>query len=432
MFSKGRNKVKSSVAVKALKDLIATEEPNVAIQNKGYQKLIDQIKDGLGFKESEFELLAMPLILKTVKYCQKLPESSMYYAHLGGLFDLALNRAEAAIHLMRQFLVMEEKDKPSEEQKLWLYALFSAAMLQGLGKLYTDYTVEVYDKNGQHVKCWQPLLESLAGVGEYYYYELLKGDDVDLRNSITPLMARRIMPKPGFEKIMSNKEVFSDWLALLREDKDSARQLVAILDRANAIAIQRYLHSFLLKHGSAHGMGNRLGTFVDTKNDHNLEREMVMGAEFIAWLTASIESGKIILNQSPLMVQVTEASVILHPSVLDIYMQEHHKLKNRVAIQKSFLAWKLHLLTDAAVDAFGQTEKQALSGIHLDTAILPEKVKIYNPKTDKISSMSSLNLVLNLQSYGHNQTMSKLSTAGKWISGEDNVADLRNQATQRV
>jgi hypothetical protein len=434
LFSKDRKKPRSS-SVKSLKDLVATETPENIINNKKHQVLISQINDAMGLEQPVFEKTCLPVILKTIKYCQKLPESSMYYAHLGGLVDLALNRSEAALQLMRHILVLEKDMIPSEEQKLWLYALFSAAMLQGLGKLYTDYIVNIYDRNGQSVKCWQPLLESLAGVGENYCYDLLKGDDFNLRNSITPLMARRIMPKPGFERIMSNPEVFKVWLALLREDRDSAGPLAAILDRANAIAIQRDINNYLLRHGE--GKGNRLGTFVDTNPEKKVDRERLMGAEFIAWLTESLKDGKIILNQNPMLVEVTEASVVLHPSVLDVYMQEHHKLKNRVAIQKSFLAWNMHLLTDDAVKSLGQKgEKQGLSAIQLDTAVLPDKVLIYNEKTKKISSTSSLDLVLNLQSYSQTNpaalglTMNKLSASGKWMSGETNVAGLHNKATK--
>lgn len=433
MFSKERPLTKTS-QVKALKDLIATENPDDVLKNPKYQKIISQIKSSLYLTNTEFASLANSLILRTIKYCQKLPESSMYYANLGGLVDLALNRSEAALNLMQHTMIIETS--PSEEQKLWLYALFSAAMLQGLGKLYTDYKVNLYDKNGQFIKSWQPLIENLIDNNAYYDYELLKGDDYNLKNSITPLIARHIMPKTGFEKIMSNSEIFATWLALLREDKEAAGPLAAILDRANAIAIQKYIHDFLLKFGRYEGQENRLGAFSDTNPENKIDKEKILGAEFIAWITESLANGKIIINQEPLVISVTEASVILHPSALDVYMQEHKKLKNRVAIQKAFLSWNMHLLTDAAVKALSETNK-ASTTIQINTALLPETVKIYNQKTDKITSVSTLNLILNLQSYSQiNSTklglsMNKLNAFGQWVSGEENVSKPINQRTQR-
>ncbi|OGV34549.1 MAG: hypothetical protein A3E88_01970 [Legionellales bacterium RIFCSPHIGHO2_12_FULL_35_11] len=437
MFSKDRSqKIPSNL--KPIKDLIATEDPNIAIQDNKYKKLISNIKSSIGFNNTEFELHVIPLILKTFKYCQKLPESSMYYANLGGLVDLAINRAEAALGLMRNILVIEDNKPPSEEQKLWLYAMFSAALLQGLGKLYTDYKINLFDKNGQYIKCWQPLLESFVSISDYYDYDLLRGDDYDLRNSITPLIARRIMPKSGFEKILSASEVFATWLALLREDKDSAGPLAAILDRANAIAMQRYLNSFIEKFGLQEGRGNRLGTFIDNKQENSPEKELLIGAEFLAWLNESLKTGKIILNQPPFMIEVKEASVILHPEVLDVFMQEHKKLKNRVAIQKSFLAWNMHLLTDAAKETISQNNKNNQTKIELNKAILPDNVKIYDAHTKKIASVSSLNLVHNIHNYNQNNkinlssSIEKLSTAGKWVSGEQNVTNLQHQSTHKV
>lgn len=438
MFSKERNTL-NPTSTKSINDLVESEPPEYATRNSKHQKLLEQIQDALGFDNESFKNMVMPLVQKTFKYCQKLPEPAMYYSHLGGLFDLALNRTEAAMQLMRQVLVLEKNKKPSEEQRLWQHALLSAGMLQGLGKLYTDYIVDIYDKYGYFIKCWQPLLESIVTVGKYYNFELLSGDDIDLRNSITPIIARRIMPKAGFERIMSNKKVFATWLALLREDKDSViGPLAAILERANAIAIQRDIQNFLEMGKRVEGHGKRLGTFTDTNQDNKIDREKLLGAEFIAWVIESLDKGDFILNKDPTLIEVREASVVLHPSVLDIYMQEHKKLKNRVAMQQAFLAWNMHLLTDAATKSFKQKGEKGLGKIEINNAMLPDNVLIYNSKTEKINKVSTLELINNIGQYNKfnpsviNNPLSHLTAAGDWISGEENVANLQNQATNKI
>lgn len=437
MFSKERSAI-NPASIKPINKLIATEKPEVAVNNKRHIQLLQQIQASFQVEQKTFDNMVMPLVHKAVKYCQKLPDSSMYYAQPGGLFDFVLNRTEAAMALLQQTLILEKDNKPSEEQRLWQYALFSAAMLQGLGKLYTDYEIDIYDMHGYFIKRWQPLLESIVTAGRYYDYKLLHGNDIDFRNRITPLIARKILPKAGFERIISDQEVFATWLALLNEDKDSVLgPLAAILERANDIAIQRDINNYLAMYASGEGLNKRPMSFVDNNFDRQY-KEKILGAEFIVWLTESLENGKIILNKEPLLLEVREASVVLHPSVLDVYMQEHKKLKNRVAMQKAFLAWNMHLLTDAAAQSLGQRSEAGTTKIAVNTAILPEKVLVYNAKNAKITKVSTLELVNNMGAFNRvnpaltKAPISKLDAAGKWISGGENVSQLRNQPRSRL
>lgn len=437
LFNKDKHNI-NPTAIKPTDELIESEQKQCLLNNKKHQDLFKKIQEAMDFDDNTFQNMAIPLIERVFKYCQKLPEPTIYYSHLGGLFDLALNRTEAAMQLLRQVMVLE-KNKPSEEQRLWQHALFSAAMLQGLGKLYTDYQVEIYDKYGYFIKTWQPLLESILTVGKYYNYEFLDGNDIELRNSITPIIARHIIPRAAFERILSDKKVFATWLALLREDKDSVLgPLAAILERANDIAIQRDMQDFIEQSNRAEGNAKRLGTFIDKNNDLNIDKEKLIGAEFITWITESIEKGSFILNQDPGLVEVREASVVLHPSVLDIYMQEHKKLKNRVAMQQAFLAWNMHLSTDAAKNSFKLSGEKGISHIAVNKAILPNSLLIYNSKTDKISKISSLELISNIGQYNkYNQSiiktpLSHLSKTGEWVAGEDHVPSLQNQPKNKI
>ncbi|MDP3704327.1 MAG: TraI domain-containing protein [Legionellaceae bacterium] len=441
MFNRDEKRSKAR-STKPLKDLVAVEPIEQLLDDKKRQALLLQISESIGLDSSNFNKLALPLVHNVTRYCQNLPEASLYYAHRGGLIDRTLNRTEAALQLVRRLLVLGKDDKPSEEQKLWLYALFSAGMLRGIGALHTDYSVELFDANGQQVKRWQPLLEDLSSVGKYFHYDFLRADETSFRNDVSLLLARQIMPNAGFTWIMSNPDVFAVWLALLQEDRDTTGPLAAILERADAIAIQRDITDYLVKNAEfGEGRGNRIGTFVDVAPENSVERDRVLGAEFIAWLTKSLESGKIVINKVPLHIQVLANGVIMDPQVLDIYIQEHRKVKNRVAIQNAFLASNLHRLTDAAKKSLQlgkQDSKLATAGIPLDPAILPEKFKIYNAKSGKITTMTSLDLIYNMQNHSQanpvelGSTLSHLSSTGKWVSREENSIEQRYENTQRV
>lgn len=438
MFTRDTKKSKD-VAFKSLKDLIHVESLELLLKNEKRQKLLSSIKNTIGLNESSFNNLALPLVHSLIKYCQSLPETSKYYAHLGGLVDYALNRAEASLHLVRHILVLDEDEKPTKEQEIWLYTLFSAAMLLGIGKLYTDYRVDMFDANGQYVKCWQPLLEDLSTVGDYYSFDLLRGDEIPFRNNITLLLARQIMPSAGFSWISSEPKVFAVWLALFQGDRDGAGVLSAILDRANDVIIQREISEYLAKHTNE-GRAHRLSTFIDTKPDSTMNIEKIISAEFITWLTQGLESGKILINKVPMLMEVMPTGIVISPQLFDMFVQEHRKFKNKVAVQKAFLSWNEHLLTDSTKESIrlGKEEKQNDNSITINTSVLPDKVYIYNSKTDKIAKISSLDLIHNLQGYSaHNAedlkvTLNHLSQKGTWVTPEEPVVGVLNVTARMV
>ncbi|EEZ96553.1 conserved hypothetical protein [Legionella longbeachae D-4968] len=239
---------------KSLKDLTRMVNANIFLSEERRQILLEKMRVFSGLETSRYDSLCGTLVDNLVQYCQNLPETThSYYSQPGGLVDHALNRTEAALGLFQEFMLLDQPAAMSEEQKLWQYALYSAALLQGIGKLYADYRIGLYDTNGQFLKEWNPLLENLTSTGVYYFYEFQKESEVDLRRRLNLLMARTLMPVSGFNWIASTPEVLAVWLALLNEDERSAGTLGAILIHAEAIAIQRYLLEFMGRTVSAQG-----------------------------------------------------------------------------------------------------------------------------------------------------------------------------------
>lgn len=440
LFSRDEKKIRTPTQ-KSLKDLIPIENVALLFKEKKRMALLENIQASTGLDEKQSLKFILPLLHGLARYAQQLPESTLYYSHRGGLLDRALNRTEAALQLLRQILILDQHAIPSEEQKLWLYTLFSAAMLQGIGKLYTEYEVNLYDAHAHLLKRWQPLEEDLLSHTHYYHYDFLKGDDLTFRNHLTSLLARQIMPDAGFSWIISNPETFAVWLALLQEDNDAAGPLAAILDRADGIAIQRDLQELLVRNQEFDARGKRFGTFSDTTPDAQISRERLMGAEFIVWLTEALESGKVLINKTPMLMEILPTGIVMSPQLFDMFAQEHLKFKNKVAVQKAFLAWNLHRLSDSANDSIQATklaeQHQEVRAIHIDTAILPEKVKIYDAKMHKISTVASMDLVHNLQQHhvAPNELkvpLNHLSATGQWVKAEESQIARQPQATQRI
>lgn len=423
MFYREEKKQPAQKKPRILKNLDAIEAYDVLVKDKKRQDAILQIKQNLAYNASHYQKLVAPLIAGVALYYQMLPETSLYFSHRGGLLDRALYRAEAALNLMQQLMTRDESGLPSENQRIWLYALFSASLLQGIGKLYTEYQINIHNSIGKPVKHWEPLVEDMPSVGEYYSYQFVRedGDTETLRKQVSVLLAQQLMPKEGFALLTAHPLILKAWLALLEEDRDGAGSLAAILDRADAVILQRYLKEYLDEHGHLieHATG-RVGSFLDTMPENTVERERAIGAEFLVWVHDALESGKLILNQEPIRAEMTASGVVLSAETYDMFMQEHLKLKSKYIIQRAVNAWAKHILDHAADSG----EKKALSKIHLNNALLPETVKVYDKKSDHIITVRSLDLIHDMEAYSRDYARTPivhhhLDSSGAWTAKDE-------------
>lgn len=368
--------------------LTAMIVPHVLLATDKRQTLVEHIRVSSGLASSLFDTLCLSLIYKSLDYYQSLPETSTnYYSAPGGLFTHALNRTEAAMQIFRQHLVPPDSSV-SKEQQCWLYALFSASLLQGIGKLQLDYEIHLFDKKRQPIEPWNPLLSALSAVEGFYHHEFRAPGDDSLRRHLNLILAYQLMPKEGFAWIASNPEVLATWLSLLHEDLSAAGILGAILERADAIAIQRDLMESLALHEPlAPKRANRVGTFIDPKPDARVKTDELIGAEFIKWLNQSLENKTLTLNKVPQLV-LTPTGLAVYPELFHLFMREHPLYKNWQAIQKGVLSLRLH------ADPIHQ--KQAMDGLLLTkySVALPERMSVYDAGSGKTTVMTAVDVIL--------------------------------------
>jgi integrating conjugative element relaxase (TIGR03760 family) len=404
------NQRKRALGSKPLKDLTRTMAAAQFLLEHKRQALLQKMRDYSGLLPSRYDSLCGTLLESLVDYCQSLPETtSSYYAHPGGLVDHALNRAEAALGLFQDFLLQAEGEPLSEEQTRWQYALYSAALLQGLGKLYTDYRVDCYDINGHLLTQWNPLLERLRGLAGFYDYEVKKDEDPAFRKRLNLLIAKAMMPASGFSWIASHPEILAIWLALLNEDEASAGAMGAILIRADAIAIQRYLQEHLYKvhEGDRAGRYARVGTFSG-KPDTLIEKQSAAGAAFVHWLTKSLEEGLLMINKAPLL--MVPGGLLVLPEAFARFMN----LSGIKNVQQGFLSLGLHRTSpDGSVfTQFEQAHNQEMhQGIVIANyaAILPKTVQVHQIHTGQVKQMSAVELIYRSQ-FGGQFTAAQVAT----------------------
>lgn len=418
---------------KSLKDLTRIVNATLFLSEDKRQTLLRKMRVLTCLENSRYDSLCTILINNLVHYCQHLPETtSSYYSQPGGLVDYALNRTEAALSLFQEFMVQDQPDSLSEEQKLWQYALYSGAILQGIGKLFVDYRVSFFDASGHFLKEWNPLLESMTSTGVYYHYELQKEAEVDFRRRLNLLLAKTLMPGSGFAWIASNPDVLAVWLALLNEDESSAGTLGAILIRADAIAIQRYLLEFMVKNAASGSGGRyRAGTFSGGQPESLLEKEQAVGMEFIQWMIKALDDGLIIINKAPLL--MVPGGMLMCHEIYQLFVREHPEYKNWQAAKNGFLSLGLHsrALDGGVMSRFEHAQnKEMQTGIVFSkyALALPASVNVLQMNTGKVESMSATELIhkagINSQftqqkNAGIVSSLQKLNAAGKWQSIEN-------------
>lgn len=433
MFHRQR-KNHSSGPAKSTKDLTRMLTAAQLLNDDRRQMLLQKMNELSGLEPSRYESLCLVLIDNLVNYCQSLPETAnSYYSQPGGLVDHALNRTEAALSLFNDFMVLEQPGLLSEEQKLWQYALYTAAILQGIGKLFIDFRIHLYDPNGQLLKPWNPLLDSLVSIGSHYDYEFQKEGNVDFRRRLNLLLARTLMPVSGFNWIASNPQILAIWLALLHEDPRSAGTLGAILIRADAIAIQRYINEFMVRSAASRsGRYGRAGTFSGGVPESIAEKELALGVEFIQWLTKSLAEGRVMINKAPLF--MVPGGMLMSQEMFQLFVREHPEYKNWQAVQNGFLSLGLHSQgINGAINRFEQAHNQQMhSGVVFSeyAVALPETVEVHQLNTGRVESMSATELVHKAQytnqfTQQHNvlaaAPLQKLSASGLWQNIEHNV-----------
>ncbi len=445
MFHRHGRKAKSPYA-KPLKDLTDIVPPSQLLSEGKRKELLQKITENCSLEGARFDSMCLALINSLINHCQRIPETTnSYYAMPGGFLDHALNRTEAALSLFRHYVIQGDGAQLSEEQKLWLYALFSAGILQGIGKLQIDYRVDLFDANGQLLKQWSPLLESMASVGSHYHFEFLPEGDKDLRCRLNVLLARLLMPASGFAWIISNPQVLAVWLALLSEDARSAGTLGAILIRADAIAIQRYFNGFMIKGmGNRGGRGSRISTFVDTVPESIDEKERIIGIEFLKWLTSKLASGLIMINKAPLF--MVPGGLLMSAEMFAWFVREHPEYKNlqAQAAQNAFLSLGLHAkgIDGNVISRFEQSNTQQMhSGVVFAEygVVLSEQVQFHNLHTGEVSTISATELGHMGQFDNHNfnrkdqaptvNSLNLLSAAGEWQPAGEKPTNLQPRNT---
>lgn len=272
------------------------------LEHKKCQDLILQCNQLLGFTEEQSDTYVIPLLQDFSEFVQNLPETrNSYFSNQGGMIEHALMRATAALSMCRAYFSAQPSHKNNHRmsamETLWMYTLFSSGILNGIGKVFSDFVIELYDENGKHLDRWNPFEGSMLETkASSYDYDFEEGRHADLfSRRLSVLLAKELIPFKGFAWISSDKEVLSVWLSLLEDNQRDAGIFGPFIVRADALAINTYFDEKRIQREYANLDKIALDEVNDLEETKELDAEE---KEHLKRITAAIEKEKLSLRES--------------------------------------------------------------------------------------------------------------------------------------
>ncbi len=301
--------------IKSATELLATQE------NQGFIRNIKSL-----IKPSRcFDGLYLPAIEKFAEFVQNIPENQQdFFGQQEEFLTHGLERVSRTVSLCLAYFFPEKSDfsSISEQDALWVYATFTAALFLDIGKIAAKYAVMLYHEKARPLKKWDLYKGSMLEQGNYYKFDYLKENFNDLRYFITPILARQILDtatetaeKSGFNWITSDPEVLEVWFALLsgEEDRIPMTSFMSMIPRAEIEIIENY----------------RKAAKISVVNP--------AGEAFLQWLRKELKEGRIALNEKEGKIHIKEKEILLSTALFQQFANSNSSFKHPEIIERQFV-----------------------------------------------------------------------------------------------
>ncbi|MDQ8038983.1 MAG: TraI domain-containing protein [Rickettsiella sp.] len=313
--NKKNNQLFGIYPIKKAVDLLSTTENQIFVKT-----IKSLIKPSSYFAEFYF-----PALEKFAEFVQNIPENQRdFFGYQTEFLTHGLERVSRTLSLCLNHFFPEKVDfsNISKHDALWIYATFSAALFLDIGKLAVKYMVMLYHEKAYPLKKWDPYASTMLGQGGYYKFDYVKENFNNLRQFVTPILARQILDsitecqaKSGFNWIASDSEVLEAWFALLtgEEDRIPMTSFMSMIPRAEIEIVENY----------------RKKIKVSTTDP--------AGEAFLQWLRKEIKEGRITINGKDAKIHVTEKEILLCASLFQTFAHANSSYKHPEIIERQFV-----------------------------------------------------------------------------------------------
>lgn len=325
-------KAKPAEALAKHPDVMSIQTAEVLLANEKRQQHINKIKSLLNLPPKLYDNLYYKVIKQFAEFCQTLPETQHgLFGNESGFLDHGLERTSRALSLCLNHFFPHEKtfQTASPQEALWVYAVFTAALLLDIGKLAVKYDIELCNKDGSVIKTWLPYSGPLTKQGKYYRYSFVKRNLDNLKKLITGMLARQVLDQAteddptstnhivsGFNWIASNPDVLETWLIILQgERRLPMTSFMSVIPLAEAQILEHYF----LQHPMTH----------PHQFESSEDMSATLGEEFLRWLRQHLASEnpgeKFSVNEENSNVHLAEEGVLLDPKLFEEFLDDMRK-----------------------------------------------------------------------------------------------------------
>ncbi len=284
------------------------------LMNPDRATYLKKINEYVKMPSEHFQVLYGKLVDNFVEFVQILPVR--YQEHLSGILQDSLRHGITALQLLTE-------TSPKKPQPIYMYAVFSMAMLADVVKVMATQKVMISDAAGVYIDEWCPFTGSMVEQGaQYYKIREYGGYRQAFLNSANPLLAQTVMPDLGLRWLASSPRIFDMWIAVLTGHEDWAGELGFLLK--------------LLK--KQEDEKTKLELWLENvPMDFEVPEDVAIGEKFLEWLKDALENGKITVNEKDSFVHVLEDGLFIQtPEVYDAFNHTYSSYRDFIVLQKQF------------------------------------------------------------------------------------------------
>ena len=327
------NKIKTKL------DLHSVRTADDLLNTKDNLKFVKAVK--LLIKPStRFNRFYLSTIRKFAEFVQNITENQCgFFSQEIGFLERGLERSSRTLALCLKYFFPEEVNfaNISSKDALWIYATFTAALFLDIGKIAVKYSITLFHKKGHSLKKWNPYIASMLGQGDYYEFDYVKENFNDLRNFITPMLARQILDSmtdssletEGFNWIASDPDILKAWFSLLagEEDRIPMTSFMSMIPRADIEFIEH----------------NRVNAQIAITDRG--------GEAFLQWLRKELAEGRIFINEKDAKIRISEGKIFLSTAIFQEFIDTNPNYKHSELIERQFIdVAKLYQISISELD----------------------------------------------------------------------------------
>ena len=182
-----------------------------------YQSILERIQIHSKLDDAQFERLYLPLIENFVMLFQSLP---CYETPSSLHINVALSRALQMLESVGKSLSVHKNPYQEFSNLRTMYAIFSSALLNGIGLIDRDRYITLTDNQGYYLQDWSPIKQEMMPASGFYRVRFARVRSEPYACAQGPILAAFVMPDEGMHWISEDVNLFLAWHRALHHFED--------------------------------------------------------------------------------------------------------------------------------------------------------------------------------------------------------------------